>query len=427
MSRKGLQDGLGILVPEFPGQTHGFFWREAKLLESRGIRVEFVSTRLPPDRVAARHQWASEARSRAVQLTPVGVAGAFRSAVEFGRSLSGVAPIARCTSSLECRSVSQRCRGVGLALMGLRLKQWSRDRGVGHIHVHSCADSAVVAAMCRQWGGPSYSLVLHSPISCFGTDQRMKWRGADFGIVVSRHVGDELESLYGEAMPQEVLTSPMGYDETVFNRQVPYQPFRGDGKLRLGACSRVSMGKGIDTLIEVVADLHQSGIDADLQVAGGCDAGPGSTMLRLQQLADQLGVASRIRFLGSCAASQVREMLDSVHLFVTATRQEAIGVAIMEAMAMGLPVVATQVGGIPELIENGRSGVLVPMDAPQAMAQAIRSIISTPNKAEELGRSALERVSRRFSSRCSADRLAEVLLRRHPSLMSRSSGTHSSA
>lgn len=427
MSRERRQDGLGILVPEFPGQTHGFFWREAELLESRGIRVEFVSTRLPPSRVAARHQWASEARKRAVQLTPLGVAGAFKLAAEFGRSLSGFAPIARCTSALEGRSVSQRCRGVGLALMGLRLKQWSRDHGVRHIHVHSCADSAVIAAMCRQWGGPSYSLVLHSPISCFGTDQRMKWGGADFGIVVSRHVGEELKSLYGDAMPQEVLTSPMGYDETVFKRRNPYQPFNGNGKLRLGACSRVSMGKGIDTLVEVVADLHQSGIDADLQVAGGCDSGPGSTMRRLQRMADQLGVAPRIRFLGSCAASQVREMLESVHLFVTATRQEAIGVAIMEAMAMGLPVVATQVGGIPELIESGRSGVLVPMDSSQAMAQAIRSVISTPGRAEDLGRSALERVSRRFSSRCSADRLAEVLVRRHPSLLSRSSRTQSIA
>ncbi len=417
MTSIGEKAAVGILVPEFPGQTHGFFWREIKWLETLGFRVEIASTRLPPDGIAARHEWADEARGRASQLTPIGAAGVCGSVVEGIRSWDSLGAVGRGTISLGNGSLARQLRAIGIAGMGLRLKQWCRSRSVRHIHVHSCADSAAIAAMCRACGGPTYSLVLHSPISCFGPNQDLKWSGAEFGVVVSRHVAEELKSLYGDSLPDEMLISSMGFDESVFRRSTPYSPPREGETLRLAACSRVSAGKGIDTLIEVVAALRQSGVDVELQVVGGCDSGPGSTMVRLQELSERLGVHSRVRFLGSCPATRIREVLEDAHLFVTATRQEAIGVAIMEAMAMGLPVVATKVGGIPELIEDGKSGVLVPVDSAEIMADAIVAISRNPGLAVALGNAASERVRSDYTSERSASRLAGVLRRRHPELL----------
>ena len=87
---------------------------------------------------------------------------------------------------------------------------------------------------------------------------------------------------------------------------------------------------------------------------------------------------------------------------------------------MALPVVASRVGGIPELIEDGGSGMLVPVDSPQAMTEAICSIVAHPSRAEELGCAAAERVGLEFTSRRSAERLAAVLTGRAPELVSAS-------
>lgn len=419
MRSSGLQPRLGVLVPEFPGQTHGFFWREMNLLQQIGLTVEMLSTRPPPDEARARHDWSREAQACARQLAPLGMAGGLGLLLESIRAAGQWVPLLRAALGMDAMSATARVRQLALAAMAMRLRRACRLLNIRHLHVHSCADSAVLAALCRQAGGPSYSLVLHSPIACFGGNQRMKWMGADFGVVVSRCVGNELSALYGDALPSEMLVSSMGFDETVFTRSAPYRPWHRGEPLRLAACSRVSNGKGIDTLIEVVARLRGCGVDARLRVAGGCDSGVGGVLVELGRLAERLGVSGRVEFLGSCSALRIRELLQESHVFLTATRQEAIGVAIMEAMAMALPVVASRVGGIPELIEDGRSGVLVPVDSPQAMVEAICSIVSAPGRAEQLGRAAAERVGREFTSRSSAERLAEVLVRRHPDLVGR--------
>lgn len=419
MIRKRPQPALGVLVPEYPGQTHGFFWRESQWLRQFGFRVEMVSTRLPTVDAAARHDWAEEARREASYLMPLGGVGVGKVILESLRSLHRCPRLLRRIVGLEAASATDRIRQLALGVMALRLRQDCRLRNIRHLHVHSCADSALLATLCRDAGGPSYSLVLHSPISCFGRNQRAKWSSADFGVVVSNFVGEELRERCGDVLPADILVSSMGFDEEVFVRSMPYRAWTAGEVLRLSACSRVTRGKGIDTLINVVALLNRSGIDAQLEVAGGGDSGVGSFMGECEHLAERMGVGARVRFIGSCSAIRIRDMLEQSHAFVTATRQEAIGVAIMEAMAMQLPVVATRVGGVPELIEDGVSGILVPVDAPQAMADAIRLLVSTAGRMTAVGSAAKSRVRGQFSSRRSAERLAEILRSRHPELAHR--------
>lgn len=411
---------LGILIPEFPGQTHGFFWREICWLQRFGLPVEVISTRRPSAIVQSRHEWAPQAQRQAKYLMPLMTRGGINVVQEACRtplaSLIGVYT----SATLRASSIHGRARNVAIAIASMQLRRICRQRHISHLHVHSCADSAQLAALCRQMGGPPYSLVLHSPVSCFGGNQLTKWQGADFGVFVSRYVRDEFSQFYPDALPSKLLISPMGYDENLFIRQKPYVSWNPAEALRLVSCSRVTRGKGIDTLIELVACLRQSGIDARLQIAGGADVNSGDYMLQVQQLAEQLQVADRIEFLGNCSATRIRDVLSGAHIFVTATRQEAIGVAIMEAMAMGLPVVATRVGGIPELIEDGKTGRLVPVDSAQALKDAIVAITESPRLAQELGRAASAHVGRAYTSGRSAERLLSALLEWRPELLRQS-------
>lgn len=147
--------------------------------------------------------------------------------------------------------------------------------------------------------------------------------------------------------------------------------------------------KGVDTLLHAVAQMRFSRTPLTL-VGDGPEAG------RLQALAEQLGIASRVRFAG--VRDDIPELMDAADIFVHPARwAEAFGLSIAEAMSMERGVVASRVGGIPELIEHGRSGLLVPPGDVAALAAALDFLVQRPEERLRLARSARRRVHERFS------------------------------
>lgn len=166
----------------------------------------------------------------------------------------------------------------------------------------------------------------------------------------------------------------------------------------IGCAARLAHVKGVDILIRAVAAPALHGVMLD--VAG---SGPDATSLRL--LADELGVAERVRFLGW--QPDIRSMMRTWSVFVQPSREEAFGIAAAEAMAEGLPVVATRIGGLPELVEHGRSGLLVPRD-PGALASAVALLRLNPRLREAMGREGRAIVRRRCSTGRSASQIVEI-------------------
>lgn len=121
----------------------------------------------------------------------------------------------------------------------------------------------------------------------------------------------------------------------------------------------------------------------------GADKGDG-TLQETQRLVQTLGVADRVTFHGAVPKSRVPEALRSGSIFLNTTNVESVGVTTLEAMASGLCVVSTNVGGLPYLIEDGRNGLLVPPDDPAAMADAVLRILDDPSLAARLSRAARE-------------------------------------
>lgn len=178
---------------------------------------------------------------------------------------------------------------------------------------------------------------------------------------------------------------PNGLDLSRFTPRPPRSVRR-----RVVMVANLRPEKGHDTLLAAAPRILAHFPDATFTLAGD-----GPRRAPLEALARELGVASRVRFLGECR--DVAPVLAEGDLFVLPSRSEAFPNALIEAMAAGLPVVATDVGGIPEVVRPGDNGQLVPPDDPGALAGAVMALMDDPETAARLGRSAREDVERHYS------------------------------
>lgn len=137
--------------------------------------------------------------------------------------------------------------------------------------------------------------------------------------------------------------------------------------------------------------------------------GDGEERLALERLASDLGIADRVHFHGF--QDDVRSYLEQAGQFVLSSVSEGIALTLLEAMAAGLPVVATNVGGNREVVVQGKTGLLVPPRDPQAMADAMLSLMADPTKARSLGRAGRERVARDFSLEATVQAYEALYLR----------------
>jgi glycosyltransferase involved in cell wall biosynthesis len=147
--------------------------------------------------------------------------------------------------------------------------------------------------------------------------------------------------------------------------------------------------KGHAYLLEAVSMLAKDFPDLTLQVIG-----EGCLRNELEETCKALGLSSRVRFLGK--RNDIPELLSRSSLFVLPSLREGLGVAIIEAMASGLPVVASDVGGIKEVVADGLSGLLCPPGDAEALARAIRRLLSDPQMMERMGRRGREICEERF-------------------------------
>jgi glycosyltransferase involved in cell wall biosynthesis len=163
---------------------------------------------------------------------------------------------------------------------------------------------------------------------------------------------------------------------------------RAEGKIVLFA-GTLSRTKGVDDLVQAVPKIAIRHPDVTLVLVG---SGPLGT--RLRQLARQLGVANKVLFVGRTSHDEMPRHMASADVLVLPSLNEGLPRVILEAMASGLPVVATSVGGVPELVEDGRTGLLVPPADHAALADAICRVLDDPKKAQAWGQAGREVVER---------------------------------
>jgi glycosyltransferase involved in cell wall biosynthesis len=165
-----------------------------------------------------------------------------------------------------------------------------------------------------------------------------------------------------------------------------------DGRNRYILCiALLNEWKGIDVLLKASKSLLAADDALRLVLIGD-----GPLRRELEALASSLGIRNQTDFLGGKGAADVASLLRGCEVFALPSRAESFGVVITEAMACKKPVVATKVGGIPEIIENGKTGILVEPDDPEAMAEALRSVLADNDLKRTLGENGYSRVLERF-------------------------------
>jgi len=394
---------LGYLVPEFPRQTHTFFWRESEQLRRLGVEPVFLSTRKPPP-AACPHEFRDRAAAATHYVFPPPAAsvlnllarplGALRA---FGYWLGLHGPI------------KQRLRHLGVLICAAHLTAYCRRHGVPHIHVHSCGQAALLAAFAQRLGGPGYSLTLHNPLVDHGPHQRQKWRYARFGIVVNRRLLDEVRTAVGSETPPLYVAS-MGVDLVAFRRSIPYRPADPAGPIQVFACGRLHPGKRHDLLIRSIGLLRGEGLDVRLVIVGeDADSGTGQYRRDLETLVAELGLQASVQLPGAQPEAGVRRWLEAAHVFALTSDTEAMPIVLVEAMAMGVPVITTDVGGTTELVKDNENGIVVPPGDLPAIAAAIRRVTADAALALRFSSAGRTTVEAGFGSERSAKTIVEGL------------------
>jgi L-malate glycosyltransferase len=205
--------------------------------------------------------------------------------------------------------------------------------------------------------------------------------------------------LVREGVPaRKVRLIPNGVDTARFGVTVRARPIR-----RVVMVANLRAEKGHDVLIDAAPQILSVRPETEFVLAGD-----GREREALAARAQSRGVADRIRFLGPC--QDVPDVLAGADLFVLPSRSEALPNAVIEAMAAGLPVVASAVGGIPELITQDATGVLVPAGDAGRLANAVIDLMEHPEHAYQMGRAAHDFVTREFGFTRLVSRVEDLYL-----------------
>ncbi len=245
-----------------------------------------------------------------------------------------------------------------------------------HIHAHFAHGPATVALLLSRMAGVPFSFTGHARDIFELTPSPIladKMARARFVVTVSKFTREHLRGIAHPIDRDKVVVVRNGLNASSFS------PRGGDpdGVPLLLSVGRLVEKKGQDTLLEACALLRDRGLVFRVEVVG-----EGPQRARLEDAIHRLGLNGHVALLGSRDRDEVRAAYDRAHVFVLPCRQTSVGdrdglpVAIVEAMAVGVPVVTTPVAGIPELVGDGVSGILVPPDDPARLAEAVERVLT---------------------------------------------------
>jgi D-inositol-3-phosphate glycosyltransferase len=226
----------------------------------------------------------------------------------------------------------------------------------------------------------------------------------DADRIVATASAEVFELLRMGAVPRKLKIVPCGVDLERFTPNGPAEK-RRSGLMRIVTLSRLVPRKGIGDVVEGLVDVP----NAELVIAGGgesADLVSDPEAQRLIGMARSLGVADRVYMRGRVERDEVPPLLRSADVVVCTPWYEPFGIVPLEAMACGIPVVVSSVGGLVDTVVDGMTGVHVPPQAPRQLALALQSLADDAKRRRMLGKLGVERVRARYSwSRIAADTL----------------------
>ena len=319
----------------------------------------------------------------------------------------------RAFASIAFAPSALRARAVNLVLFpkALALASELRRLEIEHVHVNWMTSSATIVYVASRLTGIPFSITAHQHDIFYDNLTVPKVRAATFVRVISERNRDHLRALVPPELRAKCVAVHLG---VALPRAAADAPPRAIPRILCAA--RMCVWKGHRYLLAALALLRDRG------VAFACDlAGDGEIAADVAALVARYDLGDRVTILGNVPHADLVARLESgaYDLAVLASTErdgehEGIPVALMEAMAAGLPVVATRTGSIPELVTDASDGTLVPQADPSALAAALEDLLRDPALRARYGTRGRERVLRDFSTDATTEELASLLLASSP-------------
>lgn len=192
--------------------------------------------------------------------------------------------------------------------------------------------------------------------------------------------------------PEKITVIYNAVDLSLFDSEAPVIISRNNNDFLIGSVGQLHPSKGYDTLLKSMPQVIKEFPSVKLIIIGD-----GIQKEYLERLCSDLGISQQVTFLGRKTSAEVSGFLKNIDLFVLASNWEGFGLALIEAMSAGKPVVAAKVGGIPEIVEDGECGFLVPPGDPQTLAEKVIYLLKNRELSTEMGMEGRKRVETLFS------------------------------
>jgi len=294
----------------------------------------------------------------------------------------------------------ERCRGTDVRALPLvtrsdldprpvwRARRLISREGYDIVHLHTKRAHALSVWLPHGAGAPRYVVTrrMDYPEKNNRRTRHLYNRCVDGVVAISRPIVDLLADAGVEGGKIRLIHS--GIDVARFSPGAGNPS--GERDLTVGTVAVLEKRKGHRFLLEAVARLKDRGVKLRCLLAG-----VGSERKGLEEMVTRLGLEGRVNFLGFVADTPA--FLASIDIFVLPSLREGLGVAALEAMAAGKAVVASRVGGLTEVISEGRTGFLVPPRDSQMLSDAIAELIANPNRARAMGQCAAAHVREHFT------------------------------
>lgn len=398
---------MAYLLSCYPKRSEAFIHREVTALRRRGVALHTASINAPD---VPKEELPPEERHACVDTLYVKSQGIGRAALatlaEFARRPVRVARVL-----FSALRASNDLRGLLWApfylVEAILVGRWMRAARIDHLHSHFGSAASTVALLVHELFDVTLSWTLHGPDELYEVERHRladKVRAATFVSCISNYARSQLMRLVTPEHWDKLEVARLGVDVRQF---APQPRVVRSQRTEILCVGRLVPAKGQHLLVQAVAALRASGRDARLSLVGdGPDRGSLEAMVR------SLGLTDAVTFTGGVGQDRIRSLYARADIFALPSFAEGLPVVLMEAMAMGIPVVSTHITGIPELIQDGVNGLLVPASDEAALVDALRRLHDDAPLRRRLGSAGRVTVGESYDLERNVDRLHAVMLRR---------------